>query len=273
MDQRPRGRTLPVGPGRRLVLEIMHQARNVPLVTITREFSIPAVVAARLETGSRISWIALFAKAYALAARRHPHLRRNWITFPWARIYEHPVSECIVPVEREWQGDDLLLYGKVYGPENMSLADLDGYVRRFQNEPVWSVSAFRQLLRIARYPTLLRRFLFWSTLNWSGFKRCKRFGTFVVTSLGNFGCMIAVPRMPLTAYLVFGPIAHDGRVEVGLTFDHRVMDGRHAARALEDVERILNTALLGELRKAEPADRTTRGPATWSEEEYAVAGR
>lgn len=273
MDQRPKGRTLPVGPGRRLVLEFLRQARKVPLVVITREFSIPAVVAARSETGSRISWIALFAKAYALAARRHPHLRRNWMTFPWARIYEHPVSECAVLVEREWQGEELILGAKVYGPENMSLDDLDGYVRRFQNEPVWSVSDFRQLLRIARYPAPLRRFVFWSSLCWSGFKRCKRFGTFMVSSLGNFGVMATVPRMPLTAYLLFGPISPDGRVEVGLTFDHRVMDGRHAARALEDVERILNTALLGELRKTLPADRQTRGPATWSEEEYAVAGR
>jgi len=220
----------------------------VPLVVVTREFSLPSVVSARLEAGSRVSWIVLFGKAYALAARRHFHLRRNWLTFPWARIYEHPVSECVVLVEREWRGEEVVLGAKVYGPENMSLAEFDGHVRRFQTDPVSSISGFRQLLRIARYPTLLRRFIFWSTLSWSGFKRCKRFGTFIVSSVGNFGC-VGFPRMPLTGYLSFGPISPDGRVDVGLTFDHRVMDGRHAARALEDVERFMNTVVLAELRK------------------------
>ena len=40
----------------------------------------------------------------------------------------------------------------------------------------------------------------------------------------------------------------DGDVAVCLTFDHRVMDGRHAARALEDMEAILNSTLVTELR-------------------------
>jgi hypothetical protein len=255
MDQRPRGISLPVTAGRRLVLEFTRQARKVPLVSVTREFSIPAAVAARLEGGSRVSWIALFAKAYALAARRHAHLRRNWISFPWARIYEHPISECVVLVEREWQGEELILGAKVYCPENMPLVEFDSHVRRFQNEPVLSISGFRQLLRIARYPSLLRRFVFWSTLSWSGFKRCKRFGTFMISSLGNFGVEITFPRMPLTGYLTYGPISPDGRVEVRLTFDHRVMDGRHVARALEDAERYMNTVLLAELRKADHAPR------------------
>jgi hypothetical protein len=272
MDQRPRGISFPASPGRRLVVEFIRQARNVPLVAVSREFSIPAVVAARLEAGSRISWIALFAKAYALAARRHPHLRRNWMTFPRTRIYEHPLSECVVLVEREWQGEEIVLGAKVRGPENMSLIEFDGHVRGFQSEPVWSVSDFRQLLRIARYPTLLRRFIFWSSLSWSGFKRCKRFGTYMVSSLGDFGCSATLPRMPLTGYLLYGPISPDGRVEVSLTFDHRVMDGRHAARALEDLERFMNTVLLAELRKTGQAARVERHPEAYpSADEFAVA--
>ena len=63
------------------------------------------------------------------------------------------------------------------------------------------------LLRVARYPALLRRFLFWLTLNCSGYKRCKRFGTFVISSLGNHGCELLTPDLPLTSYLTFGLIS------------------------------------------------------------------
>ncbi len=117
---------------------------------------------------TKVSWIALFAKAYGLAARRHVHLRRNWLTFPWARIYEHPHSECVVLVERDWQGEEIVLGAKVRAPEDAAVAEIDRHIRRFRSEPVASISPFRQMLRIARYPALIRRLIFWSSLNCSG---------------------------------------------------------------------------------------------------------
>ena len=253
MEQR-RGRSVPVSDGRRLVNELMRQSRRVPLVTLRRECSIAALVEARSNGASRLSWVAIFAKAYGLVAERNVHLRRNWLSFPWGRIYEHPVSECAVLIEREWQGEETVLAAKIRAPETMPLEALDGHLKRFRTEPVRSVSSFRQLLRIARYPALLRRFIFWSTLNWSGYKRCRRFGTFLISSLGNFGCEILVPQMPLTAYLAFGPISPDGNVAITLAFDHRVMDGRQAARALQDLEETLNTTLARELRSLGTAE-------------------
>ena len=74
--------------------------------------ALPALVAARKLGASRLSWVAIFAKAYALVAERNTHLRRNWLSFPWGRIYEHPVSECAVLVEREWQGEEAVLAAK-----------------------------------------------------------------------------------------------------------------------------------------------------------------
>lgn len=248
MAENSRGKYVPIGVGRRLVNEFLRQSRRVPLVTLRREFHIPALVAARGETRQRLSWIALFAKAYALASKRHAHLRRNYVTFPWTRIYEHPHSECIVLVERDWHGEEIVLGAKIRAPEDAPLAEIDGHVRRFRIEPVLSISPFRQMLRIARYPALLRRFIFWSSVNWSGYKRCKRFGTFLISSLGNYGSELLAPHVPLTGYLTFGAISAHGHVAVTLAFDHRVMDGRHAARALEDIERIMNTTLLMEMR-------------------------
>jgi hypothetical protein len=249
MPHYPHGVSVPVTVGRRLVAEYMHQSRNVPTVAVSREFALGHLAAVRAETRPKVSWVALFAKAYGLAARRHAALRRSWTTFPFARLYEHDQSVCVVLVEREWGGEEVVLGGRVRGPETTSLRDLSQHVRRLQTAPVWSISCFRQILRLGRYPGLLRRFLLWSSLHWSGRKRSKRFGTFLISSLGNFGCGSANPRFPLTGYLSYGPISADGRTTVSLTFDHRVLDGRQAARALADMESFLNTVLLAELRK------------------------
>lgn len=254
MPRTPRGASLPVTVGRRFVAEFLHQSRNVPLVSVQREFHVPGLAAVRATGNPRVSWVALFAKAYGLAARRHAALRRSWTTFPFARVYEHWQSQCVVLVEREWEGEELVLGGKIRGPEDMPLGYMDQAIRRFQTAPVRSVSCFRKLLRVGRYPGLLRRFLMWSSLHWSGYTRSRRFGTFLVSSLGNFGCESLHPRVPLTGYLTYGPIAADGKVTVNLTFDHRVLDGRQAARALADMEAFLNTVLVAELR-SEPTAR------------------
>jgi hypothetical protein len=241
-----------------VVDEFLRQARHVPLITVRREYSVRALVALRSNMLPRVSWVALFAKAYSLTALRHDRLRRSWTSFPFPRLYEHPVSACVVLVEREWGGEEVVLGGKIHEPEVMSLADIDRYVRRFKKAPVRSVSAFRQLLRLGGFPRWVMRFLFWSSLHWSGYRRSKRFGTFAISSLGSFGCETVAPRVPLTGYLSYGPISDDGRVAVSLTFDHRVMDGRHAARALDDMEQILNTVIVRELRHmAESSELTT----------------
>ena len=117
-------------------------------------------------------------------------------------------------------------------------------------------------------PRLIGRLFLWSCLHWSGYRRSRRFGTFLVSSLGNFGCESLNPRIPLTGYLTYGPISPDGRVNVSLTFDHRVLDGRQAARALCDMEAFLNTVLVAELRNGAhdrhpgaPADGPNSSPA------------
>ena len=258
MPRSPRGQSLPVPIGRRVAAEFLRQSRNVPLVTIRREFSVPGLATVRAATTPRVSWVALFAKAYGLAARRHAALRRSWTTFPVNRLYQHPESNAVVLVEREWHGEDVVLGGKIRGPENTPLTDINRHLARFTAAPVWTVSDFRQTLRLGRYPGLLRRFLMWSSLHWSGYTRSKRFGTFLVSSLGNFGCDAVEVKVPLTGYLTYGPISPDGRVAVHLTFDHRVLDGRQAARALCDMESFLNTAVLAELRNA-----AARATAEW----------
>jgi pyruvate/2-oxoglutarate dehydrogenase complex dihydrolipoamide acyltransferase (E2) component len=240
---------LALTPARRLVDELMHHARQAPTLPLSRTFLIPDLVDARAAMRQPPSWMAVFMKAYGLAARSFPELRRAYIPYPYARLYEHPHTNCAVLVERQWQGETIVLAAKVRAPEAMPLAEVDGHLKSFREDDVWSISPFRQLLRVARLPWLLRRFVFWSTLYWSGFKRAKRFGTCMMSSLGALGVEQGHPLTPLTTYFTFGPVGPGGEVTAKIVYDHRVMDGRTVARALMHLEEILKTALFQEVRQ------------------------
>ncbi|WP_020473768.1 2-oxo acid dehydrogenase subunit E2 [Zavarzinella formosa] len=250
MAEDPRGKYLRVTPGRVLINEIMRHSRDVPLIVVERQFRLPEVMAARRLVEPNTSWVALFAKAYGVAGLRIPNLRWCWVRLPWGRIYEHPYSECAVIVEREYEGEMCVLTSSIRSPEDTSLADITNHIRRFRDDPVLSVSGFLLLIRLVRLPGFMRWLMLWWYLSWTGRKRSKRFGTFTISSLGNYGVDLITPIMPLSAYLTFGPISEDGTVTVRLIFDHRVMDGRHAAKTLVEMETIMNGQLATEMREA-----------------------
>ena len=56
---------------------------------------------------------------------------------------------------------------------------------------------------------------------------------------------------PLPTALNYGLFAPDGTLDVRLHFDHRVLDGMPAARALAELEAELNGPILAELRSLE----------------------
>lgn len=249
MGTEARGRVLRLSPARRLVDELMHHARQTPTLPLARTFLIPDVVDARAAMKDPPSWVSVFMKAYALVGRSIPELRRAYIPYPYARLYEHPHTSCAILIERQWQAEPTVLAAKVRVPESMSLDMLDLRLKSFREEDVWKVPAFRQLLRMGRLPWLLRRFVFWSTLYWSGYKRAKRFGTCMISSLGAMGVEQGHPLTPLTTYFTFGPIGSDGEVTAKIVYDHRVMDGRTVARALVHLEEVLKTAIFQEIRQ------------------------
>lgn len=243
-----KGIKLPLSPARNMVVEFLEHARRVPSLPLAKTFQIADLIDARSLVAPTPSWMALFMKAYALTAKRRPELRRALIPWPWNHLYEHPFSECALLIEREWRGEQVVLGVKLRAPDEMPLAELDGHLRRFKEAPVESIGYFRQALRIGRLPWLLRRFTFWQSLYLSGFKRAKRFGTFMMSSLGNLGVEQFHPLTPLTTYLTFGPINATGEVVVKIIYDHRVLDGRCVARCLNDLEIVLTTDLVRELR-------------------------
>ena len=176
---------------------------------------------------------------------------------PLARIYEHPYSVAAVLIEREVDGESMVLGAKIRGPEEQSLEAIDAHLRRCRMSRPECITAFRQLMRLARLPWPLNRFFLWKTLALSGFTRAKRLGTFVVSSMGHFGVEQMHPLTPLTTYFTYGPVLPDGTVTLKVIYDHRVMDGRCVARVLRDMEEVLNGG---------PARRGARAEGqTWAE--------
>jgi hypothetical protein len=248
-----KGSSLPITGPRRFIIDLVHFARQVPSTPVSRTANVSALFEARANHAMRPSWAILFMKAYALVGAEHPPLRRALLQFPWSRLYEHPWMNCALAIERSYQGEPGVFVGLFRAPEAQTIRQLQRALERYKEQPLESVGFYRQALRVSRAPRPIRRMLWWSTLNVSGVKRAKRFGTFGLTSYGALGAESLHPISPLTTTLTFGPIAPTGEVVVKLIYDHRVLDGAYIARRLADIESALNGPILEELR--EEADK------------------
>jgi hypothetical protein len=244
----PKGSILPITGPRRFIIDLVHFARRVPSTPVSRLVNVSALLGPRDEHPCRPSWAVLFMKAYAMVGAKHPPLRRALLEFPWPRIYEHPWMNCALAIERSYLGEHGVFVGMFRAPDQQTIGQLQEALTWYKDQPLEKVGVYRLALRVSRAPKVVRRLLWWSTLNISGFKRAKRFGTFGLTSYGALGAESLHPISPLTTTLTFGPISDAGDVNVKLIYDHRVLDGAYIARRLRDIENALNTEILNELR-------------------------
>lgn len=245
------GRSVPLTSPRRLVIDLLHFSKKVPSIPVQRTFSVRELVQERnleLVDGHRISWVALFIKAFGLIARDVADLRRAYLGFPWPRLYEHPCSIACVAVTKRWRGQEGVFFGHIREPEHQSLTAISERVRAFRNRPVEEFGVMRRALRTSRLPRPLRRLLWWYGLNVSGWLRASHFGTFGVSVYSGWGVESLHPLSPLTTTLNYGVVRPNGEVSVRLIYDHRVTDGVTIARALVALEQALLGPVLTELR-------------------------
>lgn len=241
-----RARWTPISINRRLVLDGLSFARRVPLFPAEKAFELAEVAALRKQTARRVSWAAVFVKAYAMVARRHAPLRQTYVRWPWPHFVEEPNSTAMVVVNRQYFGEDRICWGRLTNPEEQSLVDLQQQLDAYQTEPVDRI--FRQQLRLSRMPTPLRRALYWLNMNFGGRKRAKRLGTFTMSTLAGQGVVNRMHQTFLTTSLTYGPLDDSGQTLVTLLCDHRVVDGIVAARALVELEATLKGAIAAELK-------------------------
>jgi hypothetical protein len=236
--------TFGLSRSRIIAADLAGLAHQIPSVPIEIRMDLSAVSAARAASSLQPSWDALYLKAYGFVCAAEPQLRRAYLTFPRPHLYEHPIAVMSVPVERRLGDEEVVLHGTVSEPDKESLADLEARLRRLADDPLELVAPIRRALRIAGWPRLIRRMAWWTALNVSGRRRARALGTCAVVPHGTFGHAMT----PLTTTLSHGPVEKGGYATVRLTFDPRVFDGPVAARALADVERVLNHQIVAELR-------------------------
>ncbi len=242
-----RGHAVRLSVPRRVVCDLLHFARRVPTVPVQRMIDVSSLVAARHFAQRRISWPALFTKAYAILSARTPELRRAYVHYPWARLYEHPVPVASLAIEREYEGEAGVFFAYLAQPDEMPLAAVDAFLTRQRTEPVEDLFAY--MFWIYRwFPRPARRLLWWYMLNVRGARKAEFAGTFGVSVYSSLGAESLHPLSPLTTTLNYGIIDDRGQVPVRIVYDHRVMDGSTVARALARLEEILNGEVLAELR-------------------------
>ena len=244
----PRCRKRPLSPGRRALCDYLHFSGSGPTAGAERLMRLADVVAARRESAARPSWGAIMTKAFALASRDHPEMRRAYFDFPWGHIgeYEYPIASVIV--DRHVGGEDRVFLAPLVNPANQSLAALDAHLRRYKEEPVENIREFRDAMTFGRLPRPVRRLLWWVSLHVLPRRRARHFGTFGVTTMSPFGGRtLQVPTI-WGAFLHYGAISPTGEVPVGLAFDHRVMDGAVVGYTLLEMEQALHHEIVAELR-------------------------
>jgi pyruvate/2-oxoglutarate dehydrogenase complex dihydrolipoamide acyltransferase (E2) component len=265
----PKGKYLRLAGPRRFIGDLVHFAHRIPSAPVSRVIDVKKLIAPRSRHAVRPSWASIFMKSYALVGAEHAPLRRSLLEFPWPRVYEHPWMNCALAIERTYRGEDGVFVGIFRAPEQQSLAQLQQAVDWYKNETLEKVGFYRMALRFSQAPTPIRRLLWWGTLNLSGYKRCKRFGTFGLSSYGSLGAEQVHPISPLTTTLTYGPIdPGTGHVVVKLIYDHRILDGAYVARRLRDIEETLNGSIAEELL----AGSSAVGPAVPAETGYAAPG-
>jgi hypothetical protein len=249
-----RGRWIGLSRPRRFLTDLLHFAAKVPTVPVQRRMALGEVAVARTAIPDRPSWPAVFLKAYARVAADFAPLRRAYVALPWPHLCEYPKTIASLAVERQFENEPCIFFGRIPSPENRPLADIHAKIRHFAEAPIETVASYRQMLAFARIPRPVRRAFFWLGLNLAR-TRPGKFGTFGLSVYSSLKAESLHPISPLTTTFNYGVIDPDGTVWVRLVYDHRVFDGATAARALDRLEAVLTGPILEELRALAPAAR------------------
>jgi pyruvate dehydrogenase E2 component (dihydrolipoamide acetyltransferase) len=226
-----RKQVVPVTGARKIIAERMaYSAFTAPHITLSLRVDMTEAIRLRervlepikVQTGQRVSYTAILARAVATVLPRHPYLNASLSEgniILWDDIHlgiATSVEEnLIVPVIREAQSKSL---GQIVS----SMADLTDRARNRRLTP----------------PEM------------SG-------STFTISNLGMFGIesFTAIINPPEAAILAVGkmidtPVAHEGQIvlrtlmEITACADHRVADGATVARFLADLKNVLENPYL-----------------------------
>jgi hypothetical protein len=220
---------------------------RMPLVPVERRIDISRLQAALGQNAKRPLWSAIFLKGFALVAREMPELRQVYLPLPRPHLYEYPSSIGVVGIERQFEGESgLFPFRLINDPADQTLFEITAQIQHAKDAPLADIKQFRRMLIFARLPRFLRRATWLVGLN-IGRQRANYFGTFAVTTVGPNGASTMHPLAPVTSMVGYGLFLENGRTDVRIVFDHRVLDGALMARSLVRLEEILHGQILDEI--------------------------
>jgi hypothetical protein len=242
-----KGRSIPLSLPRRFVGDLVHFAHQVPTVPVQKMLNVATIERLRNQAEPRPSWCAIFTKAYGQVAAEFPEFRRAYLSYPWARLYEHFENIASVAIERMYDGENGVFFAQIRNPEKRLLMTLDSALRGYKEAPLATIRDFQVAMRVSKLPLPIRRLAWWYAVNVGGYCKAVSMGTFGVSVYSSLGAESLHPLTPLTTSLNYGVIQDNGDVAVRVIYDHRVMDGATVARALARLDEILHQDIVTEL--------------------------
>jgi|SRR5579883_109004 len=247
--ERKRGTFLRLSLARRMICDFLAMSQPIPLAHGERRIDIRSLKAAVAAARPRPNWLPIFFKAYAVVAANRPALRRMFISRPWPRLYEHPENVGSVVVSRQLEGEEALFYLPISSPEKRGIMEIEALLKEARLKPLEEVPAFRRQLRLARLPGPVRRFAYRIGMNWMPRQRVKQLGTFGMSVLASMGIANISTWVPWTTMIHYTPFDENDSMHLRIAIDHRVLDGLEVAYALREMEEVLNSSILEEVKQ------------------------
>lgn len=254
------GKRLSFSNGRRLVDDVIRVANRMPMAAFSSQWDVAQVAKLRRLAKPKISWNVLMMKAHAIVCKQYPMLRRCYVGFPCAHLYEHHQSVCMMTIGRQYQGEERLFFARFNEPDNVSLEELQKLYDKYRKAPVEDIKQFRHQVTFAKFPSPVRRFAWWALFNLWPQKRASHMGTFGMSISGHRGALGSQHLGCNTTILGVDPNPRKGVAQMLLTFDHQIVDGAPATEVFLQGQRLLATAVAKELADMAGVDQDTLKP-------------
>ncbi|MBT8047204.1 MAG: hypothetical protein HKO99_08130 [Xanthomonadales bacterium] len=233
--------------GRTLILDITNIAQKMPMAPLLREFDLERIGQLRSQFRPRISWVVLFLKAYGIVSERNSILRQIYAPLPFPHIYTHPQNVALVTISRVVDGEPRLYFARFHRPEERSLEELQKQYEECRRAPIDQLRQFKRQDLLSSMPWFVRKSVWFLLTHLWPSKRAANIGTFGLSLSGFNGNLGTFHLGPNTTILGCELFPRKGRNRVTLTFDHRILDGKPAADALDDLQRAFANEITEEL--------------------------
>jgi hypothetical protein len=243
---------------RRHTLYFLEYAARQRLVHLDTEIDMTRIQHHRAEareSGRRFSVVVYLLHAAGRVLERHPEanavMAPGWPGLRAPRTVRFTGVTAKLALDRTVDGERTVLSALLPGLECADLATIQARIDRYRNPAAADLPEFRGVRMLDRLPVPLGRTAFATALR-NPRRRPAVLGTVAVSSLGHrpvdgFHAGGGTAVTLNAGQVVDRPVVHDGRItaaplmRLGLTFDHRVIDGGAAADVLADLKQTMES--------------------------------